>query len=389
MINFLIEEVIQKNNEKFEKREFEIKYTFGSTFPNDNSEEYREIILSGIRNEMESNNLLVIKNLDCIYSSLFDLFNQDFTKIDNKYYTRISFGIWKPLSNINKHFKIIVVVNEEKVCYEDPPFLNRFEKHIFNLDYLLSKEEKKIASEVNDIIMNITDFKNSKINLNNHLVNFNIEEIEALVYKMSKEKKKRKNIDIINEVLKLIVPTFTEEIIASMFVSGFKEKKKEIAEKIFNIYSQSHPCNFSDFIFNKMNQPKSVIYTYSTISDELEFVNNQKNKNEDIDINEIIEEKNVINDNLFKKETTKEIFIESIKSILDLTKLINDFLSDKNYNLFIIKFNQKKKDICSMNQINYIIDECIENKKKDRNEKKSIDNKYFIFLVYLIRDAKS
>ena len=143
LINFLLDEIIQKNNDKFINNKFETKYLIGSSFIRDNDEEYRENILSLIRNEMETNKLLILKDLDVIYTSLYDLLNQDFIKIENKYYTRISFGLWKPLSLINKNFRLIVIINEKNLCYEDPPFLNRFEKHIFNLDNLLNKEEKK------------------------------------------------------------------------------------------------------------------------------------------------------------------------------------------------------------------------------------------------------
>ena len=45
-------------------------------------------IIGTIRNEITTNNILVLKNFELIYSSLYDLLNQDFMKIDNKYYTR-------------------------------------------------------------------------------------------------------------------------------------------------------------------------------------------------------------------------------------------------------------------------------------------------------------
>ena len=45
-------------------------------------------IIGTIINEITTNNILVLKNLELIYSSLYDLLNQDFMKIDNKYYTR-------------------------------------------------------------------------------------------------------------------------------------------------------------------------------------------------------------------------------------------------------------------------------------------------------------
>ena len=165
LINFLIEEIIQQNNHK--NNNFETKFMLGSTFPKDNDEIYIEKIIGSIRNEINTNNILVLKNLELIYSSLYDLLNQDFVKIDNNYYTRISFGLWKPFSIINKNFKIIVILNEKNVSYEDPPFLNRFEKHIFSLDNLLNKEEKNLAKDIYDIIIKMINISNDFYRRNN------------------------------------------------------------------------------------------------------------------------------------------------------------------------------------------------------------------------------
>ena len=419
LINFIIDEIIHKNKGDDLDNNFEIKNLLGSNFIKDNEEEYREYILGIIRNEIQTNNLLILKDLDIIYTSLYDLLNQDFIKIENTYYTRISFGLWKPLSIVNKKFRILVVMNENNLIYENPPFLNRFEKHIFNMDNLLTNEEKNIANEIYNIVLKITNFGKSKINLNKHLINFNLEEIEALVYKFSKHKKYfNQNIDIYYEVFKKIVPTFTEEIIASIFVSGFKEENKDIADKIINIYSVYHPSNISDFVNNKMIKQKNIIYTYSSISDELLLLKNQKtvketndnkgdiniinnneininkynlNENNNYNINEekeyypnkILDEKNIE----FNANSTKEIYIESIKSILDLEKLIDEFLNEESKHLFVIKFSNKEKDLNKMNQINYLIDDCLY-RFKSNNEQNIIEvnKKYFLLIVYLIRE---
>ena len=386
LINFLIDELNKQNNNI--NNNLEAKFILGSTFQQDKDELYKEKIIGIIRNEMTSDNILVLKNLELIYSSLYDLLNQDFVNIDNKYYTRISYGLWKPFSLINKDFKIIVILNQNNLSYEDPPFLNRFEKHIFNLDILLNAGEKKMAKEIYDLILKITNFENSKFILKNFLINCNLEEIEVLVYKYSQKKKYfDNNINIFDEVIKIIVPTFTEEIIASIFISGFKEMKKDIADKILDIYEEKHPHNLSDFINKKMFLQKNIIYTYSSISDKLIIQNNDIKINEDnfdynenrIIINEDINDNNINKNENYNIEKTKEIYIESIKSIIELEKLIDDFMNEDNLNLFIIKFKNNKKELEKMYQVNILIDDFIT--KYNNNIKK-----YFILIIYLIRE---
>ena len=166
-----------------------------------------------------------------------------------------------------------------------------------------------------------------------------MEEIEVLVYKYSQKKKYfDNNINIFDEVIKIIVPTFTEEIIASIFISGFKEMKKDIADKILDIYEEKHPHNLSDFINKKMFLQKNIIYTYSSISDKLIIQNNDIKINEDnfdynenrIIINEDINDNNINKNENYNIEKTKEIYIESIKSIIELEKLIDDFMNEDN-----------------------------------------------------------
>lgn len=116
----------------------------------------------------------------------------------------------------------------KKIILWRSTFFEWIRKNIFNLDNLLNKEQNNIAKGIYNIIVSITQFENCKINLKQHLINLNLEKIESFVYKISINK----NIDVTYEILKKVVPTFPEELIASIFVSGFKEEKK-INRKIY------------------------------------------------------------------------------------------------------------------------------------------------------------
>ena len=87
-------------------------------------------------------------------------------------------------------------------------------------------------------------------------------------------------------------------------------------------------------------------------------------------------------ENKFSPEKTKEIYIESIKSILDIEKMMEEYINDEKQNLFVIKFRNIQKELDKMYQLNIIIDELISKYNNNNN----ISNKYFIFIVYLIRE---
>ena len=64
---------------------------------------------------MESDNILILRDLDMIYASLYDIFNQNFTCMGDKKFARIAFEYAKISSEINKDFRVIIIVNKEKI----------------------------------------------------------------------------------------------------------------------------------------------------------------------------------------------------------------------------------------------------------------------------------
>ena len=61
---------------------------------------------------MEQNKILLLSDLDAMYLSLYDLFNQNFTFVSKKNYSRIAMGSTNNIfSLVNDGFKCIVLVN--------------------------------------------------------------------------------------------------------------------------------------------------------------------------------------------------------------------------------------------------------------------------------------
>ena len=111
---------------------------------------YSEDILNKIKYIMEADNVLILRDLDMIYASLYDLFNQNFTCMGDKKFARIAFEYAKISSEVNKDFHVIVIVNKNQIknLKLDPPFLNRFEKHIVNFNMLLEEKDIEIAEKI-------------------------------------------------------------------------------------------------------------------------------------------------------------------------------------------------------------------------------------------------
>ena len=288
---------------------------------------YSEEILNKIKYIMEAPNILILKDLDVVYPSLYDLFNQNFTNCGDKKFARIAFEYAKVSSQVDKDFHAVVIVNKIQIQHLklDPPFLNRFEKHIINFNMLLEEKDKEIANKLYDFIRLISSFnenKELKIDLDKLLINCEKHNIEGLIFKIKNDfikGKKEEEINkiqngpeyeefIIKESLKKITPTFCQDIIASMKYSDLYQKDNNLYQIILNYYKESNKINFAEF-FRNIQLKKNIIFTFSKVTENL-FEKNQEIKNKF---------------GVFNSQSTTIEMIETIQCENDLTFLLKTF----------------------------------------------------------------
>ena len=354
-------------------------FYIGSQFPLDlKSEEYTIKVLNKIQVHMESKNILILKNLESVYPSLYDLFNQNFRVVSNKNYARLAVGSsTNTFSYVDNNFRCIINVDNDKINEEEPPFLNRFEKHIISFEYLLSKELIKISEKIKIILDEmIQAYEGINYELKLLLINCKKDEIQALVYKANKESIKEEE-DIIIFVLKKIALTLPQEILINMRINGFKQKYEKYFEVIVDSYGKGVHYNLSNFlktinikknILNSINNNdyinndnKFIIYTFSNI---LETIN----------IEDIKTSLGIIN-----SENIKQIVISSIKSEDELERKIEDIYSEEKNKICIFKLMPNEG--CLMDYLKFFL----ENKEKEYTNK---SRRVFIFIIYLSRILK-
>ena len=355
----------------------------GSNYKSDiKSGRYSEEILNKIKYIMESPNILIMKDLDVVYPSLYDLFNQNFTNCGDKKFARIAFEYAKVSSQVNKDFHAVVIVNKNQIeqLKMDPPFLNRFEKHIINFNMLLGDKDIDIAKKIYDFIKLISSFnedKKLKIDLDKLLVNCERHNIEGLIFKIKNDYIKGKSEEeikklegepeyedfIIKESFKKITPTFCQDIIASMKYSNLYQKDNELYQIILNYYKESNKINFMEF-FKNIESRKNIIFTFSKITENL-FENNQEIKNKY---------------GVFNNQSTSTEMIETIQCENDLIFLLKSFTNSKNKNLLAFKFAEK--DLNKINSINYVI-------SNFEKEYPKLKDKLLVFIIHKQRATKN
>ena len=374
----------KKNQEEnFNLRKKEVKLFLGSKFKSDkNNIYYCDDTLYKIKCQMETENIIILKDLEIVYPSLYELFNQSYTYLLNIKFTRL--GKSKSLSMVNDKFKVIVLVDKENIPNEDPPFINRFEKHIVSFNNILSNDLIDISKEIDLIFedlksyfLQINEYQNNlKEGLYSNQLNTNIkfinkEEIRGLVYIASKQGIIKKD-DIIKFIFNKIVPTFSEDMIIILQKFGFKAKYDSYYENIFDIYKSNYQYNLYNYL-EKCSNNLSIIYTFSFINDSLFEIPNKKLYNAHFDEN-------------ISHETIKEIFISEINTIKKLERQIINFITDNNSNLCIVKF--RENDLIKLSDVYNLINGYTSKKFDIDFNNNTNKKKIYIILIHLARSHK-
>ena len=130
---------------------------YGSRFEEDLSENYSYRILSSIILHMERPCVLILKDLDEIYGSLYDMLNKSYVQIGKKKNCRVALGPFSnPMCQVHDDFRCVVIVEEGEVPHSDPPFLNRFEKQMLRYSDVLNSDQKRAISKLRSWVESVS-----------------------------------------------------------------------------------------------------------------------------------------------------------------------------------------------------------------------------------------
>ncbi|KAJ7381012.1 hypothetical protein OS493_004607 [Desmophyllum pertusum] len=163
---------------------------FGSRFEEDLSEEYNYRMLSRIILCMERDCVLILRDLESIYGSLYDMLNQNYTVVGGKRNCRVALGAFSnPMCQVHDGFRCIVLIDQGRVDYTDPPFLNRFEKQLLRFSDVLDGKQRNIISHLNAWVTGISTIPNheSQFHEEDMFVGFCDDTLPSLVLKNSRD----------------------------------------------------------------------------------------------------------------------------------------------------------------------------------------------------------
>ncbi|CAF1231023.1 unnamed protein product, partial [Didymodactylos carnosus] len=242
-----------------------VRILIGSCSPGDlisgttYTEQYNYRVLMDIILYVERNTRLVLHRMGHLYDDLYDLFNQNFAVSAGKIFCHIPLGpLYHSRCLVNDDFYCVVFVQRQDLPKCDPPFLNRFEKHIIDMDNLVHPHQKAITS---DLLVWLAELLSSNTNkhfpLLQHLfINYNFDYICNLV------------IDAFDH---LNIPTDNDKEIIHPFIHQYCDIHEHLS--VSSIIKKA-------MAVKQMAIQNQVVYTYTQLHDMINFGEESKNVEE-------------------------------------------------------------------------------------------------------------
>ncbi|CAF4873659.1 unnamed protein product, partial [Rotaria sp. Silwood1] len=299
----------------------------GSSLPGDSiagttySEQYNRRVLMDIILHGETNITLMMRRMDHIYANLYDLFNQNFHISGHRKYCRIAFdNLTYQRVPIHEDFFCIILAEQKDLIENDPPFLNRFEKHVVDTDSIIHRCYTIIASNLLQWIDSLVTYSSNKHfpQRKSLFVDYNPDNVRLLVMdafdslKISEDYSENQRDVIIGFCKEKLIRTssFDLPLLLSCHMIN-NDKLKILIDQYYKIHNQLSFSNIIDQALEETMILNQVIYTYTQIYDKIEYLNHNS--------------------------LVMEIKIGGFKSEFELKTKIKEHYQSKNKRLLLIR----------------------------------------------------
>ena len=211
---------------------------FGSRLEEDLSEEYNYRILSRIILCMERDCVLILRDLESIYGSLYDMLNQNYTVVGGKRNCRVALGAFSnPMCQVHDGFRCVVLIDQGRVDFTDPPFLNRFEKQLLRFSDVLNEEQRNVIKQLKEWVIRIStipDFE-SQFHKEDMFIGFCDDTLPSLVLKNSRDPEVE-SFEIIEQCKEDLMMVASPDAVVRSLQSELAKTNLEEVQKLYRVY---------------------------------------------------------------------------------------------------------------------------------------------------------
>lgn len=241
---------------------------FGSHFEEDQTADYNYRILSRIIMCMEQGLILILRDLEDIYGSLYDMLNQNYTIIGGKKHCRIALGHYSnPICQVHDDFRCIVLVDEKQVDFTDPPFLNRFEKQYLNFSAVVDHDENTLIEDLQSYVNRFCRVKSCHFRPNDCFPLFGQDLIPSLVISLFRDYPDRNELQLeqLTEtaMTKLLFITQPDAILrlGKNVYEDIQQRSENLIENFFKLPIHSGIWNYIENQITRLDNERQCLLT--------------------------------------------------------------------------------------------------------------------------------
>ncbi|RIA83496.1 hypothetical protein C1645_880465, partial [Glomus cerebriforme] len=265
--------IVNLLNYQLRKKDIDPVVIHGSQFPED-QDDYACSVLNRIMLCVETGRLLILTDLEIIYGSLYDLWNQNYIVVgseDNpKFYARVALGAYSnPLLYVAPTFRCILVMDENKLEKADPPLLNRFEKQKMTMNDALTPQENVLVELLEEwtaeliSIVNLKGFKQKDL-----FIGFDENEtLQSLVIDVKKSFPEADDDEVLFKCKEKLINIASSDGMIRAEKLMLDSREVRIWKNIY--FNKQHHNNLIDHIQHRLNNIqeesgiKIIIFTFS------------------------------------------------------------------------------------------------------------------------------
>ena len=257
---------------------------FGSRFEEDMFDDYNYRILSRIILCMERDCILILRDLECLYGSLYDMLNQNYSVVGKRKNCRVALGAnSNPMCYVNDRFRCIVLVDYDKVDHSDPPFLNRFEKQLLRFSDVLNERQQQIITELKSWVWEMSNVEDldEQFKESDMFMGFNEDTLPSLVLLHSNDTDEPNEVIVKKCKDDLMWIATPDGVLRTQKCERLKENTREVkmlAEEYFEKPIHNGLESFITYVVNDQEfahstggevGSKTIVMTYATVHTDM------------------------------------------------------------------------------------------------------------------------
>ncbi|CAF3907546.1 unnamed protein product, partial [Rotaria sp. Silwood2] len=263
-----------------QKQNIGVRTLVGSSFPGDllsgntYAEQYNYRVLMDVILYAETHITLIMRQMGHVYDNLYDLFNQNFAVSARKKYCRIALGaLYHPRCLVHDDFYCVVFIHKRDLDKCDPPFLNRFEKHLIDIETLIHPRHRSVTNDLHIWLETLLPKNLGKhFPLLQHLFvdysqdqicNLVIETFEQLKIPIDNEEADRRRQNVIDQCQAKLLRTSSFDLPLVLSLQQSPENQKLIDQYYHVHESISFAKLLEQSLENHVNMIPRIIYTYT------------------------------------------------------------------------------------------------------------------------------